>query len=91
MKDKILVLVYVPLLEKELDIYIPLVKRVGVVKNLIIKIVEENSEGTFVNDGCKFLYDKLTGEKLDERQYVVNSIKNGSKLVLYWGGLCSWH
>ena len=83
MKDKILVLVYVPLIEKESDIYIPLVKRVGVIKNLIISIVEESTEGAFVNDGCKFLYDKLTGEKLDERQYAFNSIKNGSKLILY--------
>lgn len=84
MKNKVLVIVYVPLLEKSYDIYIPTVKRIGVVKKLIIDIVVENSEGTFIDDGCRYLYDKLTGEKIDENQFVKNSnIKNGSKLVLY--------
>ena len=31
MKNKILVIVYVPLIEKEFDIYIPIVKKVGTV------------------------------------------------------------
>ncbi len=84
MKNKMLVIVYVPLIEKEFDVYIPIVKKVGTVKNLIIKIVEEVSEGTFVDDGCKRLYDKLTGELCDEQQFVkFSNIRNGSKLVLY--------
>lgn len=83
MKEKILVLVYIPVIEKELDVYIPLVKRVGSVKNLITSIIEEDSDGAFINDGTLFLYDKLTGERLDDREYVINSIKNGSKLILY--------
>ncbi len=84
MKNKILIVVYVPLIEKEFDIYIPIVKKIGTIKNLIIKVVEESSDGTFVNDGCKSLYDKLTGEKIDDNMFVKNSdIKNGTKLVLY--------
>ncbi len=84
MKGKILVIVYVPLIEKDFDIYIPTIKKVGTIKNLIIKVVEEQSEGTFVNDGCKNLYDKLTGEKIDDQLFVrYSNIKNGSKLVLY--------
>lgn len=84
MKNKLLVIVHVPLIEREFDIYIPTVKKVGVIKNLIIKIVEDASDGIFVNDGCKSLYDKLTGEKIDDNQFVRNSeIKNGTKLVLY--------
>ena len=84
MKNKLLVIVYVPLIEKEFDIYIPTIKKVGTVKNLIIKIVEEASEGTFIDDNCKKLYDKLTGELIDDNQFVRKStIKNGSKLILY--------
>ncbi len=84
MNGKILVAVYVPLIEEEYDIYIPTVKKIGTIKNLIIKIVEENSNGTFKDDGCKSLYDKLTGERLDDQQFVRNSnIKNGTKLILY--------
>ena len=84
MQNKILVIVYVPMIEREFDVYIPIVKKVGTVKNLIIKIVEENSDGIFVNDNCKNLYDKLSGEKIDDQLFVKESIiKNGSKLILY--------
>ncbi len=84
MKSKILIIVYVPMIEKEYDMYIPVVKKIGTVKNLIIKIVEEESEGTFINDNTKKLYDKLSGELLDDNQFVKGSIiKNGSKLILY--------
>ena len=40
MKNKILIIVYVPMIEEEYDIYIPVVKKVGTVKNLIIKIIK---------------------------------------------------
>lgn len=84
MKNKILVMVHVPLIEKEFDIYIPLVKKIGTVKKLIIKIVEESSDGTFINDGTINLYDKISGELMDENKFVKYSgLQNGSKLVLY--------
>ena len=84
MNNKVLVIVYVPMLEKEFDIYIPIVKKIGSIKNLIIKVVSEDSQGIFTNDGTKFLYDKISGEKLDDKQYVKYSkIVNGTKLVLY--------
>ncbi len=84
MKDKILVNVYVPLIDKSVDIYIPIVKKVGTCKNLIANLVEEDSEGTFVNDGCKNLYDRLTGEKIDDNLFVKTSnIQNGTQLILF--------
>ena len=84
MNNKILIIVYVPMIEKEFNIYIPTVKKVGTVKNLILKLIEEESDNTFVNDGYKFLYDKLTGNKIEDNQYVKHSkIRNGSKLILY--------
>lgn len=84
MKNKVLVVLYVPLLEKEFDIFIPYVKKIGYVKKMMISIVVENSDGNFIDDGCKFLYDKSTGEKLDDNQYVKNShIKNGTRLILF--------
>ena len=68
----------------EFDIYIPTIKRVGTIKNLILKFVEEESAGIFVNDGTKYLYDKLSGERIDDNQYIkFSKINNGSKLVLY--------
>lgn len=84
MKGKILIIVYVPLIDKEYNLYIPITKKVGTVKNLIIKIVEENSDGSFINDNCKNLYDKLTGQKILDNLFVKESgIINGSKLILF--------
>ncbi len=84
MSGKILVVVYVPLLEKKFDVYIPILKKIGTVKSLIISIVEENSDGIFVDDGNKNLYDKITGEILDDNLFVKNSnLTNGSKIILY--------
>ena len=84
MNNKILVIVYVPLIEKDYDIYIPTVKKIGTVKKLIIKIVEELSEGAFKGDNTKFLYDKLTGEIISDELFVRDSnIQNGSKIILY--------
>lgn len=84
MKDKILVIVYVPLIGEEFEIYIPTVKKVGAIKNAIIKIIENNTDGSFKDDGCKTLYDKQTGEKIPDSTFVRNSIiKNGSRIILY--------
>ena len=84
MKDKILVTIIVPIIDEEYDMYIPIRKKVGTVKNLIIKMVEELSNHAFVDDGCKRLYDRVSGNVIDEAQFVrYSSIKNGSKLILY--------
>ena len=83
MKDKILVFVTIPAIELEINVYIPTAKKIGSIKNLIIEIVEEVSNGIFKNDNCKKLYDKKTGEVLNDREFVrYSNIKNGSKLIL---------
>lgn len=84
MNNKLLVLVYIPMLERQFDIYIPVVKKVGAVKNLVIALISEMCEGMIVNDDTKSFYDKSTGEKIDDNQFVKTSgIKNGTKLILY--------
>ncbi len=84
MKNKIYVVVSVPLIEQEFDMYIPEVKKVGAIKNLVIQIVEEQSDYNFVDDGCKHFYDKITGEEIDDNEFVrYSKIKNGSRLILY--------
>lgn len=84
MKDKILVIVSVPMIETEYDMYIPTCKKIGTVKNLMMKMIEEQSDASFVDDSCKSIYDKETGERIDENQFVRDSIiKNGTKLIIY--------
>lgn len=84
MQNKVYVIVEVPLIEAIFDLYIPETKKVGVVKKLILEMVENISEQSFINDGCKNLYDKSTGEKIDENAFVkLSGIHNGTKLLLY--------
>jgi len=84
MKNKILVMVYVPMIEREFDIYIPIVKKIGTIKKLIIKIIAEKSDGIFNDDNTKNLYDKITGDIIDDNLFVKESnLENGSKIILY--------
>ena len=84
MTNKVMVIVYIPMLEKEYDMYIPTVKKVGTVKGLIIKIIEELSNGTFQGNNTMYLYDKTSGEKIKDDIFIKDSIiVNGSKLILF--------
>lgn len=81
--NKILVLVYIPSIEQEYDIYIPINKKIGTIKNTIINSVLELSEGNLKNIDNLRLYDKETSIIFDNNIIVKNSgIKNGSKLIL---------
>ena len=84
MNQKLYIVVKVPSIGEEYDMYIPTVKKVGVVRQLIISLVEEMSDFNFVDDGCKKLYYQSTGEMLDDNQFVkYSNIRNGTKLILY--------
>ncbi len=84
MKNKVYVNVSVPMIEREFDMYLPVVKKVGTIKNLIIKIVEEQSDANFLDDGCKHLYYKNTGERINDDEFIKYSqINNGTRLILY--------
>lgn len=84
MQNKFYVIVSVPFIERDFDFYIPMNKKVGTIKNLIIKMVMEESENAFFDDGSKCLYDKNSGERILEDIFVKDSvIENGSKLLLY--------
>ena len=81
--NKILVLVYFPLLEQEYDIYIPINKKIGTIKKTIIKSIYELNEGNIKNPEKLKLCDKETTNTYDNNVIVKNSgIKNGSKLIL---------
>jgi len=81
--NKILIIVYIPLIEQEYDIYIPINKKIGTIKNTIIKSIVELSDGNIKNTSNLKLYDKETTNIYDNNIMVKDSgIKNGSKLIL---------
>lgn len=83
MNNKVLIRVYVPFIEEEFDIYIPINKKIGTIKKLIIESIIEMSNTDLSKDHNLKLYDKATGAIFDNTIYVKNSIiRNGTQLLL---------
>ncbi len=81
--NKILVIVLVPLLESEYEVYIPINKKICTIKELIIKAIVELSDNELTDTWNLKLYDNDTGDILPNDIYVKNSnLVNGTKLVL---------
>ena len=79
--NKILIELYLPLLEKEYNIFIPINKRVGTIKQLIEKSLSENDDYEIREDSN--LYSKDTGEIYDAQLLVKDTdLKNASRVVL---------
>ena len=81
--NKILVKLYVPSMENEFDVWIPLNKRIYNVITLLVKAVNELSRGYYKPEDLPSLYDKTTAELYDINQTVKESnIRNGTELIL---------
>lgn len=81
--DKILVELYVPILEASYDVFIPPQPQMADVLQLMSKAVMELSEGRFVPNDSTALCDRMTGSILDVSKTALElNIKNGSKLML---------
>ena len=81
--DKLLVTIYVPVIEGEYEIYIPLNKKIGVVRKLIVSAINELSGQKIDTNWNLELYDNDTGNVLVDEMYVKDSnLINGAKLVL---------
>lgn len=75
--NKILINIYVPYTDEIYDIFIPINKKVGTIKNTIL-----NSIKNLTNKELQ-LFSIEENKIIEENIYVKNSgIKNGSKLVL---------
>lgn len=78
MNNKILVVVYVPVVDEEIDLFIPINKKVGTIKTIV---------SSFINGfdimGNHFFINEEDSKILEDNVYVKNSgIKNGARLVL---------
>ena len=81
--NKVMVKVYVPLIEREFDIYIPINKKIGIIKKIIINTINEITELNLQERRPVKLYDKVTGLSFDNEIYVKDSsIRNGTQLIL---------
>lgn len=81
--NKILIEVYVPSIEREYDIFIPVSKRIGTIKKLIEKGISDfASDGFSIKEDSNF-YSKETGLIYDVNLKVIDTdLKNGSRIIL---------
>ena len=81
--NKVLVKVYVPILEEQYDILIPVNRRIYNVIKLLTKAINELSSGYYTPSKTPKLYDKITATIYDENLSIRESnIRNGTELVL---------
>ena len=81
--DKVLVEVFVPVLERTFDIFIPQNLPMYEVLELIKKAVREMSDGRFIPDRNTTICNRLDGTIININLSVYElDIKNGSKLML---------
>lgn len=81
--NKVLIIVYVPFIEEQYELFIPINKKVGTIKKTLMESIVELSNGEITSDANLKLYDKNTGVPIRSDIYVKDStIRNGSKLVL---------
>lgn len=81
--NKILIRLYVPLIEKSYDLFIPINKKIGTVKTLVEEGINELNEGSYERSDETNFYSKETGNIYDVNMTVRDSdLKNGSKIIL---------
>ena len=82
-KNKILIELYIPLIEKNYDLYIPINKTIGTIKKLIEEGLEDLTDEAYKSKENTNLYSKETGKIYDVNLTVRETdLKNGSKVIL---------
>lgn len=82
-KNKILIELEVPLIEKKYDLFIPINKKVGTIKKLIENALMELIDNDYEIREDTNLYSKDTGEIYDVNKTVKDTdLQNGSRIIL---------
>ena len=83
MNNKILIELEIPLIGKRYDLFIPINKKVGTVKNLIENALVELTDSAYVPKDDSNFYSKETGEIFDVNKTVRDTnLRNGSRIIL---------
>ncbi len=82
-KNKILIELEIPLIEKKYDLFIPINKKVGTIKKLIENALVELIDNDYKIREDTNLYSKDTGEIYDVNKTVRDTdLQNGSRVIL---------
>ena len=82
-KNKILIELEIPLIEKKFDLFIPINKKIGTIKKLIENSLKDITNIEYVIKEEANLYSKDTGEIYDVNKTVRDTdLQNGSRIIL---------
>ena len=82
-KNKILIELEIPLIEKTYDLYIPINKKIGTIKLLIEESLVELTDNAYIIKPETNFYSKETGQVYDVNKTVRDTdLKNGSRIIL---------
>ena len=82
-KNKILIELEIPTIEKKFDLFIPINKKIGTIKSLIETALVESNDIDYVIKEDANLFSKDTGNIYDVNNTVRDTdLKNGSRVIL---------
>lgn len=83
MGNKVLVRLYVPMIERKFEVWLPLNKRLCNIVKLLVKTINDLSRGYYKPVDMPVLYDKSTAEQYDLNLLLKDTnIRNGTELIL---------
>ena len=82
MNNKILITVLVPMIEEEYDIYIPISKPIRITKELLVKTINELSDGHLPIKNNYVLMSSMGLVYADNSIIKDCGIRNGDKVIL---------
>ncbi len=83
MKNKVLVSLTIPEIDKKYDVYLPINKKIGNIINLLNKSISEITDGEYILSNGNILYNVMTKERYQSDILLANTnIRNGTCLIL---------
>lgn len=81
--NKVYVKLYVPLIEENYELFIPVNKEISDIVKLLVKSVQELNDCNYDYNSETGLYNKDAGIKYENDKLLIDTdIKNGTKLIL---------
>ena len=81
--EKVLVKLYVPEMDLQYDIFLPLNRQIHDIIELLVKAVNEFVGGDYTPETTPMLFDRATAKPFDVNLKVIQTtIRNGTELVL---------
>lgn len=81
--NEVLVKLYVPTIDQQYDIWLPINKKIDTIISLLVKAVNEFTKGYYTPSKMPYLYDKVTTNAFDINLRVIDTeIRNGTELIM---------